>query len=212
VSGSWSLLLSVGLLLPAGYDCTLTTQAVSAQACTTATTHCTTSFPDGDALVALKGQMSVGGLLSSWQPNQDPCRGLWEAVICDASRARVVGLNFTDYHLTGPLPTAVLALPYLTGLWLGGNSFTGTLPAAYSQLTSLRNVDLSRNLLGGSLPPSWGNLYRLVMLDLSYNTFVASTHFTAVLVHLPALLCCKRSSRMAASHRTRRESADKQGM
>lgn len=52
-----------------------------------------------------------------------------------------------------------------------GNRFTGPIPSAIAKLEFLSYLDLSGNMLNGSIPMGMAQLNRLMTLDLSHNQF-----------------------------------------
>ncbi|KAF8408686.1 hypothetical protein HHK36_004749 [Tetracentron sinense] len=70
--------------------------------------------------------------------------------IKDMMDLRNLDLSFNN--LTGPIPSSLINLVYLSHLFLGNNSLSGTLPSQKSP--TLLNIDLSYNELSGIFP-SW---------------------------------------------------------
>lgn len=84
------------------------------------------------------------------------------------SMLQIFWLNDQDGQgITGPIDV-VTSMPYLSQLWLHGNSFSGTIPEGIGNLTSLKDLNLNRNKLVGVIPPSLANM-ELERLDLNNN-------------------------------------------
>lgn len=59
--------------------------------------------------------------------------------------------------MSGPIDV-ISSIPYLTQLWLHGNSFTGTIPEGIGNLASLKDLNLNGNKLVGLIPRSLANM------------------------------------------------------
>ncbi|KAK9812352.1 hypothetical protein WJX73_004586 [Symbiochloris irregularis] len=168
---TWSLLVSVLLLLAGRVPCSGRSLAQS------------TSAAQNSSQVAgllVDFLQSTGAQISfpagQWQRNgSSPCTasGSWEYVVCDGTT--VTGLNFAGVPLTGSIKSAwTPLLAMLTNIRLSGASLTGTLPASWgSNLTDVVLLDLSSNSLSSSLPSAWGNqgaFPQLQNLTLNYNS------------------------------------------
>ncbi|KAH0453385.1 hypothetical protein IEQ34_017709 [Dendrobium chrysotoxum] len=129
----------------------------------------------------------------------------WGGVECDptvpgSDGSRVTGLFvITDSTITGPIPSAVGDLPFLTSLrfhklpnltgnipssitrltrlsilLLSWNSLSGPIPSFLSQIPSLTDIDLSFNQFSGSIPPELAKLPSIQQLDFSRNRLTGS--------------------------------------
>ncbi|KAL9235410.1 hypothetical protein vseg_010169 [Gypsophila vaccaria] len=74
--------------------------------------------------------------------------------------------------LTGPIDV-IATMPYLTQVWLHGNSFTGTIPTDIGNLASLKDLNLNGNRLVGVIPQGLATL-ELNNLDLSNNMLMGA--------------------------------------
>ncbi|KAE8806293.1 putative LRR receptor-like serine/threonine-protein kinase [Hordeum vulgare] len=135
-------------------------------------------------------------VLSSWNRSTGFCS--WLGVACGtALPPRVISLNLTSSHLSGPLspwvanltslelvdlsgnqldggiPEKLVTLQHLRYLILGTNNLQGIIPRSLGTSKSLRYVDLSSNHLAG-LIPEFHKLSALQFLDLSENNLFGS--------------------------------------
>ena len=78
-------------------------------------------------------------------------------------------LSLHTNALTGPVPSALGNLSNLTTLSLHTNGLTGALPSALGDLSNLRYLSLHTNALTGPVPPALGNLSNLMTLSLHTN-------------------------------------------
>lgn len=74
--------------------------------------------------------------------------------------------------MSGPIDV-ISSIPYLTQLWLHGNSFTGTIPEGIGNLASLKDLNLNGNKLVGLIPRSLANM-EFEKLDLNNNLLMGS--------------------------------------
>lgn len=108
-------------------------------------------------------------MLLDWDPKAASyCK--WANVICD-SAGNVIKLTLSYLGLDGAMPPAeaVMDLPLLSGLLLGGNMFRGTLPAGYSAAAQLQELYVNDNQLSGTLPKEWSKMENIKELSLSFN-------------------------------------------
>ncbi|KAF8408681.1 hypothetical protein HHK36_004744 [Tetracentron sinense] len=88
-------------------------------------------------------------------------------------------------NLTGPIPSSLINLVYLSHLFLGNNSLSGTLPSQKSP--TLLNIDLSYNELSGIFP-SW--VTPNSQWNLVGNNFIFDSSNISV---LPGLNCLQKN-------------------
>lgn len=108
--------------------------------------------------------------LSSWDVNEDPCKG-FTGLFCNLE-GNVVRILLWNTSLGGVLSPALSGLRSLRILNLFGNKFTGNLPTEYGEIKTLWKINLSSNALSGSIPDFIGDLYNIRFLDLSNNGYV----------------------------------------
>lgn len=110
--------------------------------------------------------------LTLWKAGSPPCLPrfeTWPGIRCDDGR--VIGVDLTDFQLSGTLPGTMSHLSKLKDLRLGANRFKGSLPNSWSDLFLLEHLNVSNNALDGPLPSEWATLVSLTSLDLSGNQF-----------------------------------------
>ena len=90
------------------------------------------------------------------------------------SGGHVIGLSLPDNNLTGVIPAALSALPFLQVLDLSGNRLSGTIPPEVTTLTTLAQLSLARNQLVGLIPDTITALTALTGLDIDYNGLYSS--------------------------------------
>ncbi|GFZ02527.1 leucine-rich repeat protein kinase family protein [Actinidia rufa] len=95
-------------------------------------------------------------LVSSWSGN-DPCKGQWLGVSCDANQ-KVYVLNLVKYNLSGTLSPSIANLGSLTQIRLASNHLTGPIPTNWTSLKSLTLLDVSGNNLSAPLPSFSGSV------------------------------------------------------
>ncbi|TVU24867.1 hypothetical protein EJB05_27329, partial [Eragrostis curvula] len=83
--------------------------------------------------------------------------------------SEIVGIDFSQNHLTGGIPDQISSLTGLLNLNLSWNYLTGKIPEKIGDMKSMESLDLSRNKLYGEIPPSLSDLTYLSYMDLSYN-------------------------------------------
>nr|GEX28407.1 MDIS1-interacting receptor like kinase 2-like [Tanacetum cinerariifolium] len=83
--------------------------------------------------------------------------------------SKLVYLDFSVNHFSGPIPPEIGMLANLETLHLNENYFNGSIPREIGQLTSLYELALYRNSLQGELPTTLGNLRKLAYLYLDDN-------------------------------------------
>ncbi|XP_062200126.1 brassinosteroid LRR receptor kinase BRL1-like [Phragmites australis] len=118
------------------------------------------------------------GTLTTWErgavnSTAAPCS--WAGVSCAPQPdGRVVAVNLSGMALAGELRLdALLALPALQRLDLGGNAFYGNLSHAAATPCALVEVDMSSNAFNGTLPPAFlAPCGALRSLNLSRNHLV----------------------------------------
>jgi hypothetical protein len=92
---------------------------------------------------------------------------------CDDNK-RVQVLRFLGVGLQNEIPTAIMYLPELISLDLGGGLLTGTLPTELRVATKLETLSLANNILIGTLPSELLSLSNLKQLFLVGNGFTGT--------------------------------------
>ena len=90
------------------------------------------------------------------------------------SNWEVTELDLSDNKLSGPIPSELGDLSYLTTLSLHSNALTGTVPSALGNLSNLTTLSLHTNGLTGALPSALGDLSNLRYLSLHTNALTGS--------------------------------------
>ena len=121
-----------------------------------------------DALAAFYRATGGPGWVNSENWLTDAPLGEWHGVSTD-SAGRIVGLEFRENNLSGPLPAEVGDLASLTTLDLRGNNLYGPIPPELGNLTSLVTLTLIDNNLIGLIPAELGNLANLTSLNVYLN-------------------------------------------
>ncbi|EEF44368.1 receptor-like protein kinase HSL1 [Ricinus communis] len=108
-------------------------------------------------------------LLSSWNDRDStPCN--WYGIHCDPSTQRVISVDLSESQLSGPFPSFLCRLPYLTSISLYNNTINSSLPTQISNCQKLESLDLGQNLLVGIIPESLSQLQNLRYLNLAGNS------------------------------------------
>ncbi|KAL1534248.1 Receptor protein-tyrosine kinase cepr1 [Salvia divinorum] len=134
----------------------------------------------------------------------------YSGITCDSSGQNIVGIDISDWSLSGEFPSQLCSyLPKLRLLRLGHNSFnlslspimnctsleelnatslylTGNLPD-FTTLSSLKVLDLSDNLFSGDFPLSVTNLTNLETLNFNENPNFNSWQLPKTLTKLTSL-------------------------
>ena len=90
-----------------------------------------------------------------WLGATSPCDyPRWYGVTCTtgSNPVHIWSVMLPGNNLTGVLPSALTAFPYLNQLWLPDNHLTGGVPPQVGQLTNLQFLSLSGNALWGRFP------------------------------------------------------------
>jgi hypothetical protein len=106
-----------------------------------------------------------------------PQRGLdeceWMGVNCtnkeDDEDEMISQIDFSDWDLSGTIPSEIKFLPKLVHLDLSNNRLQGTLPDELYGLTRMERVYLYQNQLSGTLSPSISQWESLQVLHVSNN-------------------------------------------
>ncbi|KAI0519589.1 hypothetical protein KFK09_007040 [Dendrobium nobile] len=147
---------------------------------------------DKRALISIKSAFNNAYHFASWTSTSACCD--WYGVECDpgvpgnSDGSRVTGLYvITDSNVTGPIPSAVGDLPFLTSLRFHKlPNLTGNIPSSITRLTRLSVLILSWNSLSGPIPSFLSQIPSLTIINLSFNQFSGS--IPAELANLPSLL------------------------
>ncbi|KAL8159101.1 hypothetical protein V2J09_000638 [Rumex salicifolius] len=112
-------------------------------------------------------------LLSSWNPNEDPCES-WIGVTCSDDNSTISKLSLSNLQLTNStfLPF-VCQIDTLESLDVSKNllpSIPNDFFASCGQIKGLELLNFSLNNISGSFP-AFNRFTALESLDLSYNTF-----------------------------------------
>ncbi|KAG0630317.1 hypothetical protein M758_1G169600 [Ceratodon purpureus] len=84
--------------------------------------------------------------------SSSPCG--WEGVQCGILEGenRIIGINISDFGLSGSMPFGLGRLTGLVTLVVAGNRFNGSIPADIGKCINLELLDLSFNSFSGPLP------------------------------------------------------------
>ena len=149
-------------------------------------------LPARDALAAIHGALAGDDWIddAGWLTNAPLDEWIGVHV---GEEGEVTDLVLPTSNLQGEVPLAVLSLPHLRSLHLGGNAITGALPPELGRMPNLLSIDLPFNHLTGGFPVEltaldslrWLNLFgnaltgeipaeiggmrRLAVLNLCYN-------------------------------------------
>ncbi|XP_031131051.1 leucine-rich repeat receptor-like serine/threonine-protein kinase BAM3 [Ipomoea triloba] len=86
-----------------------------------------------------------------------------------SASSKLEGLNLSNNHLSGYLPTSIGNFSGLKNLMLSGNRFSGQIPSEIGWLKGILKLDMSRNNFSGNIPSEISNCPSLTYLDLSQN-------------------------------------------
>ncbi|XP_062196914.1 receptor-like protein EIX2 [Phragmites australis] len=148
-----------------------------------------------DALLAFKQGITSdpGGLLASWQPEDEHDCCQWGGVQCSNLTGHVLELHLGGGGLTREISRSLLSLQHLEYVNVSMNSLqgpTGQVPEFLGSFKNLRYLNLSNIPFSGRVPPQLGNLSKLQYLDLS-NTGLQEQYMYSTdlswLTHLPLL-------------------------
>ncbi|XP_058744195.1 receptor-like protein EIX2 [Vicia villosa] len=81
------------------------------------------------------------------------------------------GIDFSNNHLSGRLPSKVFSLIALQSLNLSQNQLIGNIPEEIGNMKALESLDFSNNTLSGEIPQTMSSLSFLGVLNLSFNNF-----------------------------------------
>ncbi|KAL9233122.1 hypothetical protein vseg_008156 [Gypsophila vaccaria] len=130
-----------------------------------------------DEAILLKIRDHFGGAngrLSGWDPSLNCCTD-WNFVGCDldydSHPGRVTSITISrNWGLSGPLPTELGQLSYLTTLSFAAQpNITGPIPQSFANLKNLQVLDLDSNQITGPIPSFLGRLKSLTQVNLSHN-------------------------------------------
>ncbi|XP_054817687.1 receptor like protein 21-like [Prosopis cineraria] len=79
------------------------------------------------------------------------------------------GLDLSDNHLTGKIPSQIGYLNAIHTLNLSNNYLTGPIPDTFSNLEQIESLDLSYNKLTGHIPSQLTQLYSLSAFFVAHN-------------------------------------------
>jgi hypothetical protein len=85
------------------------------------------------------------------------------------------GLSLSSNYLSGPLPTEMGMLSYMTFLYLSDSSCTGLVCSELGEMASLVELDLAGNFLSGPIPSELGQLSQLQWLDFANLTMLTGS-------------------------------------
>ncbi|XP_057439732.1 tyrosine-sulfated glycopeptide receptor 1-like [Lotus japonicus] len=150
---------------------------------------------DRDSLLAFSMNISPHPPLN-WSASVDCC--LWEGVVCDDDRLRVIHLLLPSRALIGFISPSLTNLTALSHLNLSNNRLSGHLPTQFfSLLNHLQILDLSYNRLSGQLPLFVASNSSAIGSLISFN--VSKNSFTG---QIPtSLLCSKDNNNNSSSLR-----------
>ncbi|KAJ4777573.1 Leucine-rich receptor-like protein kinase family protein [Rhynchospora pubera] len=134
-------------------------------------TNAATPPDETAALLAIKSSLiDPLGALQNWISNPGMPHCNWTGVECD-TKGTVIGLNLSNYNLSGTISDDILLLSNLSSLNICSNAFSDTLPATLTSLTSLNFLDVSDNNFDGRFPVGFGSFLQLTYLNASGNNF-----------------------------------------
>ncbi|CAM6023536.1 unnamed protein product, partial [Sphagnum balticum] len=135
---------------------------------------CEAVSAEGDAFQAILWKMKY-----SYPYNTtDPCAWPPAVVQCNSSTGPIIGLNFSNMGLSGPIPPEIGLFPSLRTLDFSNyptnspsctgrcNNVLGPIPKELGNLTNLQILLLSRSTLSQSFPPPVLNLTNLIELKI----------------------------------------------
>jgi hypothetical protein len=139
-------------------------------------TNLTLDEQQSNALTAIQ---SVWGDQLDWTGQSSTNGCAWQGVTCTSIEVGgqtvevVIELDLSQQNLTGPLPTSLGDLPYLTHLDLSDNNFTGSsLPDALCGASQLSHLRISSSGLVGKIPSCFATILNLVSLHLGHNNLI----------------------------------------
>ena len=96
---------------------------------------------------------------------------VWEdgRLIAFCSTNEVTFTCYTEFSLSGEIPTEIGNLTQLKSLQLPFNELNGEIPAEIGNLMQLISLGVRHNQLSGEIPSEIGTLDSLMFLDLSFN-------------------------------------------
>ncbi len=113
----------------------------------------------------------AGGAVLNWD-DSTPIQ-LWQGVVVDKIRQRVVALDLSGKRLRGRLPKELGALDQLQSLHLDHNLLSGAIPPELGRLAHLQELVLDANMLVGPIPVEITQLANLTVLSLRDNGLTA---------------------------------------
>ncbi|KAI8834097.1 hypothetical protein BC829DRAFT_75909 [Chytridium lagenaria] len=85
------------------------------------------------------------------------------------SITRIRSIDFTGRSLSGPVPSVLADLRWLTSLRLNANAWTGNLPESFRTMTSLTDMSFFDSSLSGPLPSWLGELTEMQTLNMDHT-------------------------------------------
>ncbi|KAI8834098.1 hypothetical protein BC829DRAFT_75937 [Chytridium lagenaria] len=85
------------------------------------------------------------------------------------SVARIIGLNVAARGLSGPIPSILSNLRWVTTLSMDSNDFTGPIPESFRTMTTLKFMSLFYTSLSGSLPSWLGELTEMENFNVDWT-------------------------------------------
>ncbi|KAH8964792.1 hypothetical protein BDL97_04G084500 [Sphagnum fallax] len=132
------------------------------------------SLEEGDAFQTILQKMKYP---NKYNPT-DPCAWKLEVVKCNSSTRSIIGLNFSNMGLSGPIPAEIGLFPSLQTLDFSSyptnsesctgpcNNVLGPIPKELGNLANLQILLLSRSTLSQPFPPPVLNLVNLIELKI----------------------------------------------
>ncbi|PQQ03345.1 LRR receptor-like serine/threonine-protein kinase EFR [Prunus yedoensis var. nudiflora] len=111
------------------------------------------------------------GNLQALVLNDNKLRGYIPYQLCQLDNLTYLylGVDLSNNHLSGVIPSTIGSLRDLATLSLANNNLQGPVPSSFHNLLSLSLSDLSRNNVSGVIPKSFEALSLLKYLELSFN-------------------------------------------
>ncbi|CAN6724158.1 unnamed protein product [Malus baccata var. baccata] len=105
----------------------------------------------------------VSSKFVSWDSSTDCCS--WVGVTC-SSNGRVVGLDISRQHISGPILEFFSNFSNLTVLKLDRNNISGPIPEFFSNFSNLTVLNLNGNNISAPVPGFFANFSKLTTLSL----------------------------------------------
>ncbi|XP_021901644.1 leucine-rich repeat receptor-like serine/threonine-protein kinase BAM3 [Carica papaya] len=126
-------------------------------------------------LVSLKqGFESYYPSLQTWDASNYLLLCSWTGIQCDHMNTSVIGVDISNYNISGSLSPVITQLQSLVNLSVSGNSFSGQFPTDIHKLTRLQFLNISNNMFSGEFNWEFSRMKKLEVLDAYDNYFNGS--------------------------------------